>query len=664
MADDNNPVLTTEFKIDEQSVNKEFDALEGKAEKAGKKVNDSFSGAFSGTGIEKLSVGLIGINQGLELAEKAIHAVEAAFSKFSDQFILAEQVKATEIQFDILSQKAGVSGEALREGLEAAGKGTLSTNEILKTANESLVLLGNNAKNLPELFSLARKSSIIFGKSALEVLNDLNLAISTGFARAVKREGFNFDPQKVFKDFAKSVGLTVDQLSQAGRQQAILNAVLESGRKNLGDVDASVKKVTISFAQMKAAEEEAAEAGALTISKVFGPLAQAVSETLTAKLRSFSAVLIDTFNVGNAADQAAAKIQLLKDKISALQSERGRALFEDDDARAEVLSARIKEVTQDLEILRKAKVKDIEASEHAAELAKDATPFVGDRDKIAKNLNEVNKEIAAGAQANLQLQIQSAQQIEDVHAREAELRKLSLGAAEIEEQQHLQRLEALRIKFAIDGALTSKQYNELVNQENIRSNLEQEKIEEEAGKIKKQRLMQEAAQFKSIIVSGISSTIQQIGFNLQQGQSLFDSFGQGVVGIIGDMAIKLGEGLVAQGLALEAFVDALNTLLPGSGFAAAAAGVGLILFGSALKASVGLGGGGGSNTGGGGIATTPSTTTSITQAGEFKPEAPGTTVNVNIAGNILDRRQTGLELTEVIREAFEQQGTVTVTSNT
>ena len=94
-----------------------------------------------------------------------------------------------------------------------------------------------------------------------------------------------------------------------------------------------------------------------------------------------------------------------------------------------------------------------------------------------------------------------------------------------------------------------------------------------------------------------------------------------------------------------------------SGAAAAAAGLGLVLFGTALKASVG--GGGANASSGGGVASggglespgTPAVDNPQTVAQE-----PTTKVNVVINGSVLDSDESGLRIVELINTAFDKQG--------
>lgn len=163
---------------------------------------------------------------------------------------------------------------------------------------------------------------------------------------------------------------------------------------------------------------------------------------------------------------------------------------------------------------------------------------------------------------------------------------------------------------------------------------------------------------KTQFVDGLSKTFQDVGTRLQKGQGLFDDFGNGIIGIIGDLLITIGGALLLQGLAIESFIASITTLLPGSGAAAAAAGIGLIIFGSALKAAVSKGGSSSAPATGGGIASTPGANTELTPTQNLERQEPGTSVSVVIQGDVLDSDESGSRIVSLINSAFDKKGVV------
>ncbi len=168
------------------------------------------------------------------------------------------------------------------------------------------------------------------------------------------------------------------------------------------------------------------------------------------------------------------------------------------------------------------------------------------------------------------------------------------------------------------------------------------------------------AQIHSTISVGVTNSFAAMGSALASGHRGMEAFGKAMLGVLGDIAVQSGAAFIALGVARLAASYGLDP----SAYGLIAAGGVLATIGGALKAIAGGGGGGspaqaptsqggGVAAGNGGIQTpanNPATGAATTQPGI------GTAVTVNVHGNILDRRQTGLELAEVINESFRNNG--------
>ncbi len=161
--------------------------------------------------------------------------------------------------------------------------------------------------------------------------------------------------------------------------------------------------------------------------------------------------------------------------------------------------------------------------------------------------------------------------------------------------------------------------------------------------------------FKSGLVSTISGGIQKMATNLAQGKNIFDDFGKTIMGLIGDLAIQVGTVILTTGIAYQSLGEFTGT-------SAIIWGGALIALGAILKAFSGSGGGvsagagGGSGGASGSSAGSDSVDVSEEDVTVLEPQKPQTSLVVNIQGNVLDRRQTGIEIAEVIQETFGTNG--------
>jgi hypothetical protein len=156
---------------------------------------------------------------------------------------------------------------------------------------------------------------------------------------------------------------------------------------------------------------------------------------------------------------------------------------------------------------------------------------------------------------------------------------------------------------------------------------------------------------KNGVVKSISTGIQTMVSNIAKGKNAFAGVLGAIGGIMGDMAISIGETLVLAGLGMEALQKSIVGMTGGP---ALFAGIALIALGSLLKSLTG-GGGASAPAGGGGGGS--SGVASIDAGAQPDPAAVSknqqTQVAINIQGNILDRRESGLEIASVIQEFFD-----------
>jgi hypothetical protein len=166
-----------------------------------------------------------------------------------------------------------------------------------------------------------------------------------------------------------------------------------------------------------------------------------------------------------------------------------------------------------------------------------------------------------------------------------------------------------------------------------------------------------AKQINQTIGVGVANSFVAFGQELASGQNAAIAFGRAILGVFADILIQIGTQLLAVGLGMSA----VPVLFGAQGPAALALGAGMLVAGGALKALAGPGGasaGGGAPGGGvavGGTPVGPESQDLATNVPE-ETQSAGTTVQVNVQGNVFDRRETGLYIAEVVRESFETEG--------
>lgn len=164
-------------------------------------------------------------------------------------------------------------------------------------------------------------------------------------------------------------------------------------------------------------------------------------------------------------------------------------------------------------------------------------------------------------------------------------------------------------------------------------------------------------QYGNLIVSAFSNTMQHLANNLAAGKNLFADFGTFVLNMLGDLAIQMGQMIMAAGFASAAL----------KGFNAVgmiATGAALIAVGSLLKAFFGSKGGAGAGAapvaggGGGGFGGGAAQEMMTAQTPEEERAKATTGVQVVVQGNVFDSKETGLQIAKILNDSFDMSGTL------
>lgn len=166
---------------------------------------------------------------------------------------------------------------------------------------------------------------------------------------------------------------------------------------------------------------------------------------------------------------------------------------------------------------------------------------------------------------------------------------------------------------------------------------------------------------KQGVVNTISGGVQSIVTALMAGENAFENFGKFILGVLGDMAIQVGNVVIGTAISMKALGEAIVGFLGPAPTVAILAGVALIAIGSLLKSLSGSGGATGTPAS---AATVPVTGGSDGSQGTFTDvvnedsvnEKTTPSVTVNIQGNVLDRKESGLEIVNILNTAFRDQG--------
>jgi hypothetical protein len=263
---------------------------------------------------------------------------------------------------------------------------------------------------------------------------------------------------------------------------------------------------------------------------------------------------------------------------------------------------------------------------------------------VEKKLLEFNQKFLAAQQARIGEELRIATEDNDRTVLFAEQKQLL-------EDQTQQKLAEIRHQYLDQGIIDQEQYR-LISEQiiqtknanviNLENQLNQKQIE----------LGQSVSRtFQQGVANALATGIATIGASLVKGLKSFDNLQKKLFSIAGQLAIQIGTMILTTALATQALAT--------GPFAAASAipwAIGLIALGGVLSA-LGEGGGEGGGVVGQGAGGAGAAGGVNSFGGPSGPETQGfqagTSVVVNVQGNVLDRRETGLELANIIRENFD-----------
>ena len=586
----------------------------------------------------------------------AAAAVGGFFAATNESAKIVDELKAINSQFDNLAARGGASANSLRASFAETARGLVDLDDVLKSSNVTLGSLEISASTLADNFKIARQASVAFGVDTVQAYEALNQAIITGNTRSLRQLGIFIDSKDAIDSYAKSLGVASQFLNDTGRQQAIANAIAEKAGVVFQGISESQEKNSDAGKRLSVSYGELKEAVAAFINTASGTAAADALNFLARSVDKVTEFLNPTKAV--TADQQIQKVQQAIvdltgdiDRLTSSAAQMGAGLDAATTGRINELSTQLQKLREEEEKLGMAQMRRAQATNAANESSKQET---------AQTREQMLQQQALAAQRQ-QLDMQRIQ-MEQANA------QTRMANAQTEEQFEAARKERLLLQdeqYAIQKETLRKQYADagLANSQAEKAALEA--LEQQHSEKKKAIVEQENAQMVKLrgvvqagIVNGLTNAFAGLGKALVKGQNGFEAMGKAVLAALGSMAIQIGTMLVAVGLGFSA-LGPVMPIFGLSGAAAVAAGLGLIVLGGALSA---MGEGGetaaGTASAGGGVSGNGGTANlgGAADGSQLEDVKPGTQIAVNIQGNVMDRRQTGLEIVEIIKEQFDTNG--------
>lgn len=239
-------------------------------------AESSLGGLGEAAGVGEVALGALAIGIGVAAAALgafiALGQRGAGFSEIENGFAK-------------ITASVDVNANELLGKLHDATGGTISDMELLTQVNNTLIGVSKDfgqqfGKALPDLMKLAKTVAEATGKDTVQVFDQITEAIRRGQTRMLMTSGIIVDQKAAFESYAKSIGVSVSAMTEAEREQALLNAVLEQG-----------KGINEALGQAQESNADKMQRASVTITNVFDKIAAVVQPVFGVILDAINGVL-------------------------------------------------------------------------------------------------------------------------------------------------------------------------------------------------------------------------------------------------------------------------------------------------------------------------------------------------------------------------------------
>ncbi len=616
----------------------------------------------SGESLAGLTSTLIGVGAVAGVVATAIGAVKAAINMTE----AAEHIKQVNATFEMLGKSAGIAGDAIKDDLIKAAGGLEGTTEVLEAANKAMIVLGENAKKMPEIMELSRKVIAVMGGELTETFEGLSRALAMGNARMLRQYGITVNADEATKKFAASIGVGVEYLDAAGKKQAIFNAAMEQAHAKFDKVDVSITATSNSMHKIGTSFHEIKELAVTMWDAIAGSTVVKNVGAVADAIHGWDVSLKSMF--GHGKEQQDATAESLERQIAQYKTMIAQTSQAFNPGQYQMYTTQLKHAEEELAKINKHKAEEIQLEkEKVAGMAKEAPAEAGGKKQFVDN------EKLLKAQQKFESDILKLHQ-DRIKAEEGvEIDAVKLGQLHDEEMVLAAKKANAEIKkldtaLHTDKTINERQYSEGVIQIQRKMEAELKKIRMKADDDQLQALknlekqnQKTAKGFETAWRKNSMAATQDLKNFAKLGDTSFNAVGKNAAAAFQAM----GDGSKSAGDAMKGFFfGSIGDIAIAQGTMHLLAGIyppnpielaegaALLALGGALKAvgsSSGASAPAASSVGGGGAAA--SVAADKASSAPAPTASPHKSVAINIHGSLFETDQTRQRLMSMIREA-------------
>ena len=300
------PTILIKFKAEDKGLVKKINKLAN----AQAKFNKTIKATIPSTTKASKSLGVLS-TRGKRLA-KTNGALSLSFATLRSKLLLfsfamsmggrqlakfgkeSAKLESMERAFTTLSGGASDASVSI-DKLKDATDGTVSEFDLFQQANNAMILgVSKNSDEMAEMFDMAQRLGRALGRDTKSSVESLITGIGRQSRMMLDNIGIVVKSDKAYKAYAKELKKSVDDLTEAERKQAFLNATMEAAREKISRLGGEVPGTVDAFDALSASMENLQARTGKAINEVFVPF----MELMTALADSIDTEEIKSYGVG------------------------------------------------------------------------------------------------------------------------------------------------------------------------------------------------------------------------------------------------------------------------------------------------------------------------------------------------------------------------------
>lgn len=260
--------LVAKLKLDSSDFTKGIQQAQkdtGKLDKAASDAGNKGLGGLS-KNLVATAASLIGLSGGIAGAIAALNKLKALATEGAGLDRLATAG-------DNLAASFGANMDDMVAKVQAAAQGTVSAMDIIGSANTYMSLgLGSSAQQMGDLMEVAAFRAKAMGMTTTQAFSDIVRGIGRMSPLILDNLGIVFDSEKVFTEYAASIGKTKDALDDAEKKQALLTATLKEGNKMMKEAGGLARDTATAYEQFSAMSKNSWDQFKMFLGGAFEPV--------------------------------------------------------------------------------------------------------------------------------------------------------------------------------------------------------------------------------------------------------------------------------------------------------------------------------------------------------------------------------------------------------